>query len=145
MIFFRQRDDYLLQECGSDDRTDVTIIIQSSDVTWIFKLARNYSSQLKFPMSSFYSSCSWKITTLWSPAIALKASHSLNMSLVTGTSCSCSGQYYTIRHSIFMTLGKEIMLLADRSFLSRETILQEITRYRNYVCKIFQVIFFNVG
>lgn len=40
-----------------------------------------------------------------------------------------------------MTFGKEIMFLADRSLLSRETILQEITRYRNYVYKIFHVIF----
>lgn len=91
-----------------DGRTDVTIIIQSLDVTWIFKLARNFSNQLKFPMSMFYSSCSRKITALWSSAIVLKASHSLNMSLVIGTSCSCSGQYYVIRIASSWPLAKKL-------------------------------------
>lgn len=107
-----QAEGWLFSARGFDDGT---IIIQFLDIAWIFKLARNYSNQLKFPMSMFYSSCSWKITTLWSSAIVLKASHSLNISLVIGTSCSCSGQYNAIRHSIFVTFGKEIMLLADRS------------------------------
>lgn len=123
-------------------RVNVTPITQLTNLYWVFKSSRHYSSQFQFPVSLFSFRCRMKDSSTQIFRGRFQSILLIDHLFMISSICGYSKQYYTIIvHSSSLLLCKWIKLYAD-PFVSVkwDSILWEVMSSRTDAYKVLNTI-----